>query len=316
LFLRALVTDSLDCPGKPSVDFTRLDLRKFVEESVALQKTAPTGFLADFSPAGSVGKVDRSTGEIAWGGKPPHVANYASQPGFGTAGVPTEHPPSNPKAFLRPPVIPSERAVDHVSPLKLARTIGLTEGDRKFMLGLLGKATRLPDGPRITVADFAQQVFAQPAFADVISGEVLPDRDEFKDRLVAAVKEALDAYYTQLKLQTPPDWNPAPREAYTSTPRVESGREQPEVAVVPTTACFRCHDVREEGKRPGFSPIPMLAFDPFNATARAAWVKSADPKRKLAVLSRMLKRLATDKDMPPEDSAEAELFRGKDPAAF
>jgi hypothetical protein len=35
-----------------------------------------------------------------------------------------------------------------------------------------------------------------------------------------------------------------------------------------------------------------------------------------AVLGRMLKRLATDADMPPADSAEYELFRAKDLASF
>ena len=30
----------------------------------------------------------------------------------------------------------------------------------------------------------------------------------------------------------------------------------------------------------------------------------------------MLKRLGTDKDMPPEDSTEAELYRAKDPTAI
>ena len=53
----------------------------------------------------------------------------------------------------------------------------------------------------------------------------------------------------------------------------------------------------------------MLAFDPFDATARAEWLKTADRKRKAEVLGRMLKRLGTDKDMPPEDSTEHELYR-------
>jgi len=65
-----------------------------------------------------------------------------------------------------------------------------------------------------------------------------------------------------------------------------------------------------------FSPIPQLAFDPFDKTTREAWAKTTDRKTKAEVLNRLTKRLATDKDMPPEDASEYELFRGKDPAAF
>jgi hypothetical protein len=90
----------------------------------------------------------------------------------------------------------------------------------------------------------------------------------------------------------------------------------PEVELVPTTACLRCHEVRPTGK-PGLDPLPPLAFDPFGRAAREAWVAGpADRKRKAAVLGRMLKRVGVDKDMPPEDAAEHELFRQKDPAAF
>ena len=71
------------------------------------------------------------------------------------------------------------------------------------------------------------------------------------------------------------------------------------------------------GAKPAaFNPIPPLAFDPFDANARAAWLKSADRKKKAEVLARLVKRLGADKDMPPEDSAEHELYRAKDPAAL
>src|SRR5262249_32091252 len=85
---------------------------------------------------------------------------------------------------------------------------------------------------------------------------------------------------------------------------------------IPTTACLRCHDVRVPGKSSQFSPIPMLAFDPFSKSTREAWVATTDNKRKEAVLTRMLKRIGQDQDMPPEDSLEYKMFRSKDPASF
>jgi hypothetical protein len=87
--------------------------------------------------------------------------------------------------------------------------------------------------------------------------------------------------------------------------------------VIATTACVRCHDLRVPGKTPAFSPIPVLAFDPFNKDNREAWVKATpDGSKRLAVLVRMAKRLNDDRDMPPEDSAEYEAFRVKDPSGF
>ena len=86
--------------------------------------------------------------------------------------------------------------------------------------------------------------------------------------------------------------------------------------MLPSHACLRCHDIRTGTKPVAFSPIPQLAFDPFDVTARDAWLKGADRKQKAEVLGRMLKRLGTDKDMPPEDSTEAELYRVKDPTAI
>jgi hypothetical protein len=74
--------------------------------------------------------------------------------------------------------------------------------------------------------------------------------------------------------------------------------------------------VRGPGKA-AFSPIPMLAFDPFDKTSRDAWTKAnPDAKKRAAVLARLLKRLSEDRDMPPEDSAEYETFRAKNPADF
>jgi hypothetical protein len=92
--------------------------------------------------------------------------------------------------------------------------------------------------------------------------------------------------------------------------------EERELAVVPTTACLRCHEVRASAKRAPFEVIPPLAFDPLDKTAREAWVKTAGEQRRLDVLGRLNERLHEDKDMPPEDSPEHDLFRVKQAATF
>jgi hypothetical protein len=86
--------------------------------------------------------------------------------------------------------------------------------------------------------------------------------------------------------------------------------------LVPTTACLRCHEIRPAARAKFVEPMPSLPFDPFDKKAREAWVKTAEPQRRQQVLSRMLKRLAEDKDMPPEDAPEHETFRVNDPSAF
>ena len=93
------------------------------------------------------------------------------------------------------------------------------------------------------------------------------------------------------------------------------GRTTAETDVVPTTSCLRCHDVQGVG-RPAFNPIPKLAFDPFDKRNRETWAGNTNIKTRKLVLDKLLKRLVTEQDMPPEDSAEFTLFRRKDPAAF
>jgi hypothetical protein len=107
------------------------------------------------------------------------------------------------------------------------------------------------------------------------------------------------------------------RSKYASAPRFDpAAAAENEVEVLPSHACLRCHDVRTGPKPAEFNPIPALAFDPFDEPARDTWVRTADRKRKIEVLGRLVKRLGADKDMPPADSTEAELFRAKDPAAL
>lgn len=66
------------------------------------------------------------------------------------------------------------------------------------------------------------------------------------------------------------------------------------------------------GREDPNAPVLDHMDGPFDTLARANWVKFADRPKRIQVLTRMVQRMATDRDMPPEDSREAELFRGKD----
>ena len=139
----------------------------------------------------------------------------------------------------------------------------------------------------------------------------LPDRDEFKDRFVAGLQEHLRTKYPFTQ------GIPLKRTEYASGPPYDpKSAEEREWAVAPTTACLRCHEVRGSTRRAPFEVIPPLAFDPLDKTAREAWVKTAGEQRRLEILGRLTERLHEDKDMPPEDSPEHDLFRVKQAAAF
>jgi hypothetical protein len=160
----------------------------------------------------------------------------------------------------------------------------------------------------------ARQAFEGPAFTDVLAGGPLPDRDEFKDRFVDGLDGVLRSTYG-LALGFVPD-----RREYASGPRYDpAAAEEKDVAVVPTSACLRCHEVGGAGKAPRVDPIPVLAVDPFDKSGREGWVKTAastDPKKRKVVLARMLERVATDADMPPEDAPEYDRFRMREAAGF
>jgi hypothetical protein len=186
--------------------------------------------------------------------------------------------------------------------------MGLSEGDRAFLANVLDDAVKRLNNPALTRDAVSNMIFTGPAFADVLATGNIPDRDDFKDRFVAGI---LDVFKSQKRNDT--FWRE--RDTYASTPKFDpNAKEEKEVAVLPSHACLACHDTPSSRKT--FNPIPQLAFDPFDATARAEWLKATDRKRKVEVLGRMVKRLGTDKDMPPEDSAEHELYRVKDPAAL
>jgi hypothetical protein len=198
---------------------------------------------------------------------------------------------------MRPPVL---------SAIWLAKTIGLTEGDRDFFAEALGAASRLWNRP---MKDIAQEVFNGPAFADVLAGGPLPDREDFKVRFYAGVHgdDLIIRGYTKSNTRIDFASGPVP-------PR--NAKDVVEPKLVPSTQCRGCHDIRSYGKAAGTEPIPALLFDPFDKDGREAWLKTADKKTKVQFLTKLLRRLGEDKDMPPTDSAEFEIFRSRDPAAF
>lgn len=294
---------------KLKLEINDLDLVTFVNAANAAERSVAPSVLADFSPAGPVNKPVLAKGN---GGVTNQVTRYDASRASGDHGLPSRHQPSNPNAFVRPnsntPAAPSHL----VSAVMLARAIGLSEGDREFLATALDKtiAAKRIKIPDLTPATLAKSVFNGPAFADVLTSGVLPERDDFKDRFVAGLVLELGEIDRTLEF-----WRN--RMEYTSGPRFAALMAEPEpIKPLPTHACAACHDFRNESKPVGFNPIPKLAFDPFDTSARESWLLSATRKQKQDILGRLKKRLRTDKDMPPEDSVEAELYRMKDPSAI
>ena len=304
---------------------------RFSTDWVALQRASNSGVLHNFNPVEPTPPGDtRSQAATAGRGWRWHLSSspavaektiakrvamtheYDSARQAGRAPLPSYAQPSNPKAFARLPVNTPTRASGLVSPAMLAAAVGLGEGDRRFLADALADAARRVKQPKVTTAALAREVFEGPAFADVLEGGPLPDRDEFKDRFVGGLDEVLKSGHG-LADGFAPD-----RREYARDPRRWPGSadDEREVEAVPTTACLRCHDVRASDKSPLVETVPALAFDPFDAVGRAAWVRTADPRRRQEVLERMLKRVAEDRDMPPEDAPEYDRFRVKEAAAF
>jgi hypothetical protein len=261
--------------------------------------------LRDFSPAGPVTREFRT-----WSGPngaKNQVTLYDESRAQGRTRLPSEFLPSNPKAFV-PAQVKTTQPSEFMNAIRLAQTMGLSEKDRAFLADVIEEAVERLDNPALTLDTVSNMIFAGPAFADVLTTGNLPDRDDFKDRFVAGIMDVF-------KKQNRDDKFWQERETYASAPKFDpSAKEEKEIAALPSHACLGCHDVA--GLRKSFNPIPQLAFDPFDATARAEWLKSNDRKSKVEVLDRMLKRLGTDRDMPPEDSVEAELYRQKNPTGL
>ncbi len=261
-------------------ELDRIDLVKFLQEEAVAQKATPPNRLLDFNPAGK------------------SVRRYEAVRAGGESGLPSAHQPSNPKAFARSGKPPS-KASEAVSVLALARAIGLSEADRGFLVTRLMRAERpVPLAPNA----MAKLIFAGPSFADLFESGILPDRDDFKDRFVAGLSEVAGGA-GDVHIE---------RKHYARTPRRDPNyRAAQEKVLAPSHACLACHDIRG-AKSTGFNPIVPLAFDPFDTPARSAWLKTADRTKRIQVLGRMAQRLSTDRDMPPEDSPEADAFRGKE----
>jgi hypothetical protein len=254
--------------------------------------------------------TNKST-EAAIREKQMHFLAYDQARAAGKHGVPSVAQPSNPKAFIAQPVKVSQNPSGVVNPLMLASAIGLTEGDRRFMTKALDAATERLANQKVTGTILAKAVFEGPEFADVLAGGPLPDRDDFKDRFVAGLNAVLTTKY-KLADGFAPD-----RSRYARDPRRDpKAVEEAEAAVVPTSACLRCHDVRDGAKGRAVEPIPALVFDPFDEKGRALWLQNVNAQRKQQVLARLRERVHTDADMPPQDSPEHELFRVKQAAAF
>src|SRR5262245_26529002 len=311
LFTTIATSGSLEKLDKPlRLELNKIDLIPFLREALVIQRTTAPSTLADFSPCGPVNKeiVTKS----ASGDKTNQVTRYDAIRAAGNPGLPTEHVPSNPKAFVRTPVKAPLQPSEVLSAVMVAQTMGLTEPDRVFLHKALEVALSICriKNRDLTESDITRMVFTGPSFADVMNNGTLPDRDEFKDRFVAGVLGVLKTH------DGGKDEFWLVRDSYTSAPKFDpNAKIENEAEPVPTTACLRCHDIRGVGK-PAFNPIPMLAFNPFDPAGREAWLKTVDKKKKTAVLSRFVRRLVKDKDMPPEDSAEYLLYSEKDPAAL
>jgi hypothetical protein len=307
-----LLVDTILTPGKLAGHDQRirkaldgLALAPFVRSAHAVHQSALPSALRDFIPPGSVIR-----GADTWRPNLTGAAVALDEDGRISASnrpnLPAAHVPSNPKAFVRFPPKAVRQPSDAISAVLLARTIGLSEWDRWFLIRKLDQTVEQLQHPALTRTGVVNLILTGPSFADVMAGGGLPDRDNFKERVISGALALLKARKREAFL--------AHREEYTSTPpRDPDAKPDEEPQVLPSHACLGCHEVRTTGKVTAPTPIPRLAFDPFDAAARDAWLRSADRKRKAEVLGLMLKRLGTDKDMPPEDSTEYELFRQKNP---
>ncbi|MCE9563681.1 MAG: hypothetical protein K8U57_16695 [Planctomycetes bacterium] len=291
-----------------AVEANNLLARQFptlASDWVTIRKAEKSSVLLDFSPAGSVGN-----GGGAWSGSAELVGKYDVGRILGDHGLVSRAQPSNPNAFLRLPVKAPIQPSQIVSTASLARSIGLSEGDRAFLAKSLIDAAKRVNKPKVVVATLARQVFEGPSFQDALEGGILPDREDFKDRFVKGLDEVLRETHG-----IPAGFAPN-REQYASSSvfAPSQGKAEVEPRVIPTTACLRCHEVRGEGRARFAEPLPALAFDPFDKKSREAWLKGADRFRQQEVLTRLLQRVGVDKDMPPLDEPEHELFRANDPA--
>lgn len=309
----ALLLGAVAAPGTLSANdectegrLNAMQLQPFLRDAHATRRSVAPGTLRDFNLTVPVTRElsPRETNFVVNA-----IRQYDSTRAAGIAALPPSYVPSNPRAFTRTAPKAPKQPTDVVSATLLAQTIGLSDPDREFLGHVLDQTVDRLDNRTFGHTKVTELIVTGPAFADVLATGNLPDRDDFKDRFLAGAAALL-------KSQKRDDHFEFDRDDFASAPKIDpNAKAEVEAPVVPSHACLACHDVRTPGKST-FNPIPQLHFDPFDATARGEWVKNTDRKRRAEVLGRMLKRLGTDKDMPPEDSVEHELFRMKDPAAL
>jgi hypothetical protein len=294
---------------KMRIQIDRLDLSQFLHEATVINASRAPSRLIDFSPAPSIGTVNASG--TSWGGSINLIATYDAERAAGKHGLSGNHLPSNPNAFFKSTNRQFNQPSELISPIVLARTIGLTSADRRFLIEALHNVEKSANETQVDRTGLAMRVFEGPGFEELIYHGEIPGRDEFKDKFMSELADAVRE--RKIISAAMPS-----REMYTNGPiNVSwSNKKSGSKESLPTTSCLRCHDIRAPGKTSPTSPIPPLAFDPFDKPSREAWVRGTDKQRKEVVLSRMLTRIGVDRDMPPEDSLEFKMFRGKNPASF
>ena len=326
-----LLLSAIATPQPPAEVARQIDLTfnttdaNFINNFVSLSKSM-SNTLFDFSASGSIGTLrtittnqptgwgggstQRTDTIVTFSGNPQTITEYDTKRAGGEPGMPSNRLPSNPRSYIRPTIPVPPRPSAAMNPVNLARMIGISTGDREFMAKQLSEAAQSINNPKVSPVTLSREVFNTPTFQDMFKAGDIPDREDFKDRFV----QALTAVAKANKIEGPK----LNRGDYASGPNCAPGPGHlvKEPVVAPSTACRGCHDIRGVAKQSAFNPIPMLAFDPFDKQARDNWVQSNDAKKRQAVLARMLQRLVTDKDMPPEDSAEYTQFRQKDQASF
>ena len=236
---------------KLKLDINDLDLVSFVNAANAADECG-SEHAADFSPAGPVNKPILVKGV---GGVTNQVTRYDASRATGDHGLPSRHQPSNPNAFVRTNSVAPTAPSQLVNAVMLARAIGFSEDDRTFLATALDETVKALDTSFFTPPTLAKVVFSGPAFADVLTSGVLPERDDFKDRFVEGVVGEL-----RLANKGKEFWSN--RMNYTSSPRLAALIAGPEpVAPLPTHACAACHDFHT-----GVKPARSTRFQSSHST--------------------------------------------------
>ena len=190
--------------------------------------------------------------------------------------------PSNPQAFVQPAPKATQKPSGMVNPVMLANTIGLTEGDRKFMAEALADAAK-----RLT----KQKVTRRGAGEAGVRGAGVRRRARGRAaarprRLQGPLRRRAQHRARRRSYKLADGFAPERGEYAREPKRDPKASKKSRPPWCPTSACLRCHDVRDGAKgAASFDPIPPLAFDPFDETGpRRLWLQTATAKRKQEVL--------------------------------